>query len=530
MVFAAVKIAAVAAIVACGALGMQLPPQHARGGELFADLVKNSISLGSESHQEQWFQQQLDHFTTKEPLHFLQRYYVDDTYWGNHDNNPIILYIGGEAPMDTMPKGFIDVLAKEHNAKVVALEHRFYGKSTPKNDLSTENLRFLSIEQALADLNHFIQEYTKQLDTKNNPWIAVGGSYPGALSAWFRIAYPNATVASISSSGVVKPIYNFHGFDEQVAESVGPECADSLRRITAAYEAEIAAGRGKQVKALFGAEALNDPDFFYMLADSAAMAVQYGTKDKLCGPMVAAVKANVSLTEAFANFTLAKYGKEFGYGCFYDTGCLKSNVERWPEGRSWRWQKCSQVAPHVGSLRSSIVDLEYHENQCFEIFGDAVDPSAGVAENIQRYGGDNPQGHNIFYANAGDDPWQRASVTTSLSEDQPFYLAKCDLCGHCGDLHNGTADPAPRKYQKELIREYIAKWLAPWTSQVAADARVNAAAVNYTPNVSGQSLNHASEVSFLILTPILCLFVAFKAIMHVDLVRDAAVTVRTSLL
>ncbi|KAF0716688.1 hypothetical protein AaE_011031 [Aphanomyces astaci] len=239
---------------------MHLPPQHARGGELFADLVKDSfISLdATASPKAQWFQQQLDHFTTEAPLHFLQRYYVDDTYWGNHDGNPIIL--------------------------------------TPKNDLSTENLRFLTVEQALADLNHFIHAYTTELTTKGNPWIAVGGSYPGALSAWFRIAYPNATVAAISSSGVVNPIYNFHGFDEQVAESVGAECADALRSITSAYEGEIAAGRGHQVKALLGAQALSDPDFFYMLADAAAMAVQYGTKDKLCGPMLAAVKANVSLT------------------------------------------------------------------------------------------------------------------------------------------------------------------------------------------------------------------------------------------
>ncbi|RLO00473.1 hypothetical protein DYB28_002573, partial [Aphanomyces astaci] len=270
--------------------------------------------------------------------------------------------------------------------------------------------------------------------------------------------------------------------------------------------------------------------------DAAAMAVQYGTKDKLCGPMLAAVKANVSLTHAFANYTLVKYGHAFGFGCFYDTGCLKSNVDRWPEGRSWRWQKCSQlayfqVAPHAGSLRSSIVNLDYHEQQCFDIFGDAVDPSAGVADNIQRYGGDKPKGHNIFYANAGDDPWQRASVTSTLSLDQPFYLAKCDLCGHCGDLGDGSVDPAPRKYQKELIREYIAKWVAPWTAKAAADAKVNAAAVAVVHNnapVVGESLNQASNVSFLVLLPILCLFLAFKAIMHVDLVRDAAATVRTT--
>ncbi|CAK4084108.1 unnamed protein product [Aphanomyces euteiches] len=516
-------------LLTASAVAFHLPPDHARGGELFADLIKGAVSFDV-SPQAQWFEQQLDHFTTKAPLHFSQRYYVDDRFWGNENSNPIILYIGGEGSMDKMPTGYIDVLAKEHKAKVVALEHRFYGKSTPKDDLSTDNLRFLTVEQALADLNHFISEYSKTLDTKGNPWLAVGGSYPGALSAWFRIAYPNATVAAISSSGVVNPIYNFHGFDEQVAESAGLPCANALRLITAAYEAEIAAGRGKEVKGLLGAEALSDPDFFYMLADSAAMAVQYGKKDKLCGPIVEAVQSNASLTHVFANFTISMYGPAFGYGCFYDTKCLQTDVARWPEGRSWRWQKCSQlayfqVAPHKDSLRSAIVNLDYHESQCYKIFGDVVDPSAGVARTIQRYGGDSPHGHNIFYANAGDDPWQRASVTTTLSKDQPFYLAKCDLCGHCGDLSDGVDDPAPRRYQKELIRQYVKKWLAPTMSKVELDE------ISQISTESGESiLPHAGQVSFMVLLPIMCLFVAFKAVMHVDLVRDMSDSVRTSLL
>ncbi len=36
---------------------------------------------------------------------------------------------------------------------------RFYGKSIPNNDMSTENLRFLSVDQALADLAGFLKYY-----------------------------------------------------------------------------------------------------------------------------------------------------------------------------------------------------------------------------------------------------------------------------------------------------------------------------------------------------------------------------------
>lgn len=42
----------------------------------------------------------------------------------------------------------------------------------------------------------------------------IGGSYPGALSAWFRAKYPQWAVASWSSSGVIEPIEYFDKFDE----------------------------------------------------------------------------------------------------------------------------------------------------------------------------------------------------------------------------------------------------------------------------------------------------------------------------
>lgn len=37
----------------------------------------------------------------------------------------------------------------------------------------------------------------------SNKWITVGGSYPGALSAWFRSKFPHLTVGAIASSAVI---------------------------------------------------------------------------------------------------------------------------------------------------------------------------------------------------------------------------------------------------------------------------------------------------------------------------------------
>jgi pimeloyl-ACP methyl ester carboxylesterase len=66
----------------------------------------------------------------------------------------------------------------------------------------------LTSEQALSDLAFFINEINvnQMFKVNKNPFITVGGSYPGALSAWFRYKYPHLTVGAIASSAVVTAI------------------------------------------------------------------------------------------------------------------------------------------------------------------------------------------------------------------------------------------------------------------------------------------------------------------------------------
>lgn len=64
---------------------------------------------------------------------FLQRYYMNDSFYDFDYPGPIFLMIGGEGPADPrwIRKGSWIKYAKEFRALCLHLEHRYYGESHP---------------------------------------------------------------------------------------------------------------------------------------------------------------------------------------------------------------------------------------------------------------------------------------------------------------------------------------------------------------------------------------------------------------
>lgn len=185
----------------------------------------------------------------------------------------------GEATAKWMHEGAWIQYAEKFHALCFQLEHRFYGKSRPTEDLSTENLLYLSSEQALADLASFITAMNEkyQLEARNTKWIAFGGSYPGSLAAWIREKYGHLVHGSISSSGPLLAKIDFIEYFEVVTRSLATysdACVTAVQRSIQQVETLL--------KHMIGQRSLNE-------------------KFQLCDPVEKSISNNLDIANLFEN-------------------------------------------------------------------------------------------------------------------------------------------------------------------------------------------------------------------------------------
>lgn len=171
---------------------------------------------------------------------FALRYWFDASHYKK--GGPVIVLQGGETSglgrLPFLQKGIVAQLAQATHGLGVILEHRYYGESYPTPDFSTENLRFLTTDQALADMAYFAQHVVfegledKDLTSPKTPYIAYGGSYAGAFVALLRKLYPDVYWGAISSSGVPEAIYDYWQYYEAHRLFAPQDCVVATQKLT----------------------------------------------------------------------------------------------------------------------------------------------------------------------------------------------------------------------------------------------------------------------------------------------------------
>lgn len=100
-------------------------------------------------------------------------------------------------------------------------------------NLSTDNLRYLTTAQAIADNAYFashleIPGLNITAGANNTKWIFYGGSYAGAKVALQRKLYPDVTFGAIASSAVTAAVVDYWKYFEAIRLHADQDCVNAI--------------------------------------------------------------------------------------------------------------------------------------------------------------------------------------------------------------------------------------------------------------------------------------------------------------
>ncbi|XP_017048577.1 putative serine protease K12H4.7 [Drosophila ficusphila] len=450
-----------------------------------------------------WFEQKLDHFKASDSRTWQQRYFVNADYYRNDSSAPIFLMIGGEgeASAKWMREGAWVHYAENFGALCLQLEHRFYGKSHPTEDLSTENLYYLSSEQALEDLANFVIAMKKKFNLADGQkWIAFGGSYPGSLAAWAREKYPTLIYGSISSSGPLLAEVDFREYFEVVKASLAaykPECVDAVTRSFAQVEILL--------KHMIGQRSLDEKfktctpikdsiengldmaNFFENLAGNFAGVVQYNkdnsphatvTIDDICDVMLNTTVGPPVTRLGLVNDMLLKESNTTCLDYKYEKMVADMKNVSWESEtakgmRQWTYQTCHefgfyQTSDNQEDTFGGRFGVDFFIRQCMDVFSKNMDAKfldLVVSGTNANYGALNPKTTNVLFVHGSIDPWHALGLVKSSNPALPtIYI---EGTAHCANMYEPVkTDPPQLVAARNKILKFLAKLLQGYTSSL----------------------------------------------------------------
>ena len=414
------------------------------------------------------YRQKLDHFDINNDARFDQRFYVNNTFANSSINPPrLIVYIGGESELtekSVISGSYID-LANQTQSYVVSLEHRFFGKSMPFTELTTENLRYLTSDQALADLAEFISWYKEYKFSDVEPTVlVVGGSYPGTLSSYFRLKYPHLANYSWASSPPLYVKNEFYEYDEHCAKVLkerDERCYENTKIIYDYFNENA----GELQTLIKFTKSTDEDAHLSIIADFIAGIVQYDNTYRLLDEYCEGMKLEANKDHFIAMFE--KYLEKSGIENPDDLDdTLNTNISVESDNadsRSWTWMTCNEFGWYQvasGKLRPARVNLDYSNRICQLYF------NVSVAKNLQAkeyiYGGRTPKSSMVYFTNGNTDPWSTLSVYDNISDQTVGrYSVHIEGASHCSDLHSfKEEDSDDLKIKRHDIMKVMIGWLS----------------------------------------------------------------------
>jgi hypothetical protein len=423
------------------------------------------------------FDQAVDHASESAGLGTFKQRYWYSTQFATGPDAPVLFFICPESECAASELTALGDTAKVLKAAVVALEHRYYGTSMPFEHPTLEQMKYLTIDNALEDLASF-ERFARTDLALSGKWIALGGSYPGMLAAFYREKHPELVVGAWASSAPVDIQEAVWGYDAIAAQALGPSCTrlfkSALDYATDAFDDDAkrnelavrATGRPYPLPPGIDAatRAFLKAQFTSWISSLAMSAAQAGRTHKLCSALAQHSEQPVDGLIGYMNPPLvaedsdAQQPAPGGPPVSAPAGAYIAG--------SWFYQTCTEVGffripnpDREESILSELHTVDLSRIQCAQYVGQ----QPRIAETRARYLAPIAKGEvtNLYFVNGSLDPWSVLSYTDQATAPAGVTTKVIALGSHGTDLENLTPNSTLGVFEahKQLV-ELARQWLA----------------------------------------------------------------------
>ncbi|KUJ07461.1 putative serine peptidase [Mollisia scopiformis] len=479
------------------------------------------------------FEQLIDHDNPS--LGTFSQFYYYSTEFYQGPGSPVVLFTPGEIAVVgyksyATTNRTSGVIASEIGAALIVIEHRYWGFSSPYQNLTTENLQYQTLKNAIADLNYFALTAKLPFDESGAtnadkaPWVLIGGSYSGALTAWTQATTkPSVMWAYYASSAVVETIGNYWSYFLTETLNMPQNCSSDIAAVIEYLDEVYVVGDHEEIrktKEMFGlGDVTHYDDFTDALANGPYLwqgnqfyentgffdfcdAIEGITSNTSVIPNA----TGVGLAKALPNYAnwmstvlVPGFCESYGYSVFNGTNnvlCFDTYNASLPTysdysvdntyDRQWDWFLCEgfgwwQNGAPAGmkTIVSRTVQDRYWERQCPMWFPKEGNYTYGLAagdtyNTTNQYTGGwfgFTNSTRLIFVSGTNDPWRTSQVTSPLRPGgpQPSTAAQpvLEVPGgyHTSDLvtANGVANAGCAAVQAQAIAQIVA-----WVGEYAA--------------------------------------------------------------
>jgi hypothetical protein len=284
-------------------------------------------------------------------------------------NNFLLKFVGGEWQINEgdIKGGHMYDMARNLSGLMIYTEFRYYGFTHPTPDLKTSNMKYLSIDQGLADLAHFIEYIKSKIpQVQNSGVILTGCSFSGSLVTWFQQKYPHLVNGVWATSGPIHTVVENTGYKEVASKAFrdigGNSCSERIKN--GIYELESFADDGNysyltQMFQLCYPVNINGNldvwSFFSEIAGTLSSFVQFSNQlNRAIGSFCEELVAIETTTdyEAIAHWFVQNYWNLESHQCYdtrfenYVSQMNKTDWNDWAARSNWRqwvYQACTEM-------------------------------------------------------------------------------------------------------------------------------------------------------------------------------------------